>query len=74
MRKIFIKFNYTGLRNEAHVEYNETVDLIVVKHNVKLKMRMFIVAVNGFGYPEAVKDIIVDGKYDRYMKNCKIKK
>jgi hypothetical protein len=24
---------------------------------------------NGFGYLEAVKDIIVDGKYDRYMNN-----
>ncbi|MDR0348316.1 MAG: glycoside hydrolase family 99-like domain-containing protein, partial [Tannerella sp.] len=23
---------------------------------------------NGFGYLEAVKDVIVDGKYDKYMK------
>ncbi|MDR1553899.1 MAG: DUF6261 family protein [Prevotellaceae bacterium] len=31
--KKFIRFNYTALRNEAHVEYNETFDSIIVRHN-----------------------------------------
>ena len=33
MKRIFIRFNYTDLRNEVHVEYNENVDGIVVKFN-----------------------------------------
>jgi polyhydroxyalkanoate synthesis regulator phasin len=33
MRRLFIRFQYTELRNEVHVEYNETADGIVVKHN-----------------------------------------
>jgi hypothetical protein len=33
MKRFFIRFNYTELRNEVHVEYIETVDGIVVKHN-----------------------------------------
>jgi hypothetical protein len=33
MRRFFIRFNYTELRNEVHVEYGETIDDIVVKHD-----------------------------------------
>jgi hypothetical protein len=33
MGRFFIRFRYTELRNEAHVEYNETVDGLVIKHN-----------------------------------------
>jgi hypothetical protein len=36
MKRFFVKFNYTELRNEAHVAYNETVDGIVVKHNPQM--------------------------------------
>jgi hypothetical protein len=36
MKRFFIRFNYTGLRNEVHVEYGETVDGIVVKHNPQM--------------------------------------
>ena len=33
MKNSLIRFNYTELRNEAHVEYHETLDGIIVKHN-----------------------------------------
>jgi hypothetical protein len=33
MERFFIRFRYTELRNEAHVEYNETVDGLVVKYS-----------------------------------------
>jgi hypothetical protein len=33
MKKFFIRFHYTELRNEVHVEYYETIDGVVVKHN-----------------------------------------
>jgi murein L,D-transpeptidase YcbB/YkuD len=33
MKNLIIKFNYTELRNEAHVEYHETADKLVIKYN-----------------------------------------
>jgi hypothetical protein len=33
MKRLFIRFRYIELRNEVHVEYSETVDGVVVKHN-----------------------------------------
>jgi hypothetical protein len=33
MKKVIIRFSYENLRNEVHVEYNETIDGLVVKHN-----------------------------------------
>jgi hypothetical protein len=33
MKNLFIRFIYTELRNETHVEYNETFDSILINHN-----------------------------------------
>jgi hypothetical protein len=33
MKKLILRFSYENLRNEAHVEYNETIDGIVITHN-----------------------------------------
>ena len=33
---LIIKFRYENLRNEVHVEYNETIDGIVIKHNPQI--------------------------------------
>jgi hypothetical protein len=33
MERLFIKFRYTELRNETHVEYNETIDGLVIKYD-----------------------------------------
>jgi hypothetical protein len=33
MERFFIRFRYTELRNETHVEYNETIDGLVIKYS-----------------------------------------
>jgi hypothetical protein len=30
---LIVRFRYEHLRNEVHVEYNETIDVLIVKHN-----------------------------------------
>jgi hypothetical protein len=63
MRKIFIKFNYSDLRNEAHVEYNGTVMGTHIKFKIFLLVSMcgmIFACGQSNGVDEAIKAYDID--------------